>query len=118
MLLFKLFPVFQPPHGRRWVPHGRTTELDGVGRRHRVQPLLHFVRVCPVGRSCFKQTRPERSELENQAPFQPLPQAESIPCICLKRELGRPRDWKSYVTSVDRSCANSPVCSLEYRIYG
>lgn len=59
MLLLKLLPVFQPPHGRRWVAHGRAAELDGVGGWHGVEPLLHFVRVCPVGRPCSKGRHPE-----------------------------------------------------------
>lgn len=68
MLLLELLPVFQPPHGRRWVSHGRAAELDGVGGWHGVEPLLHFVRVCPVRSPCSKGTHPETSAPGNWAP--------------------------------------------------
>lgn len=56
MLLFKLLPVFQPPHGGRRVPPGRTAELDRVGGGHGVKPLLHLFRAGPVRSSCLETT--------------------------------------------------------------
>lgn len=61
MLLLELLAVFEPAHGGRGVPHGWAAELDGVGGRHGVQPLLHFVRVRPVRRPCANGTHPEMS---------------------------------------------------------
>lgn len=65
MLLLELLPVLQPAHGGRWVAHGWAAELDGVGGRHGVEPLLHLVRVCPVRCPCSKGTHPETSARGN-----------------------------------------------------
>lgn len=53
MFLLEFLPVLQPSHGRGRAPPCRAAELDRVGGGDGVQPLLHLLRVGPVGRSCF-----------------------------------------------------------------